>query len=153
MSLESIDLLNSQIVELDEQIRQLVDPMLREVKQIITIPGVKDTATRVIVSEIGIDMSHFGSPGRLCAWSGLAPGNRETAGKRKSSRTPKGNRYLRRVLVQCAWAARKTNSYLGNTFLRLEKRIGCKKAAIAVARKILVIIYDSVDLCICYNWH
>src|SRR4029453_5233049 len=69
------------------------------------------------------------------------PGNDESAGKRRRGKTRKGNRYLRRVLVQCAWAARKTPTYLGRSFRRLEGRLGGKKAALAVAHKILVIVY------------
>ena len=75
------------------------------------------------------------------AWAGLSPGNNASAGKRRKGRTRRGNRYLRRVLVQWAWATRKTSTFLGRTFRRLEARLGGKKAAVAVAHKILVIIY------------
>ena len=77
----------------------------------------------------------------VVSWAGVSPGNNESAGKRRKWRTRKGNRYLRRVLVQCAWAARKTPTFIGRTFRRLESRLGRKKAAMAVAHKILVIIY------------
>ena len=86
-------------------------------------------------------MTRFGAASRLSAWAGLSPGNNESAGKRRKGRTRRGNRYLRRVLVQCAWATRKTSTFLGRTFRRLEARLGGKKAAVAVAHKILVIIY------------
>jgi transposase len=68
-------------------------------------------------------------------------GNNASAGKRRQGRTGKGNRYLRRVLVQCAWAARKTSTFLGRTFRRLEARLGGKRVAVAVGHKILVIVY------------
>ncbi len=71
----------------------------------------------------------------------VCPGNHESAGKRYRGKTCKGNRYLRRGLVQCAWGARKTPTFLGRTFRRLEVRIGKKKAALAIAHKILVIVY------------
>ena len=83
----------------------------------------------------------LGSMVRVMVKWGVAPGNNESAGKRRKGRTRKGNRYLRRVLVQCAWAARKTPTFVGRTFRRLESRLGRKKAAMAVAHKILVIIY------------
>ena len=100
-----------------------------------------ETAARDIIAEIGTDMSRFVSASRLASWASLCPGNNESAGKRRHGRTRKGNRSLRRVLVQCAWAARKTPTFLGRTFRRLEARLGGKKAAMAVAHKILVLAY------------
>ena len=73
---------------------------------------------RDITAEIGTERRRFGSAKRLSSWAGVSPGNNESAGKRRKGRTRKGNRYLRRVLVQCAWAARKTPTFLGRTFRR-----------------------------------
>jgi transposase len=140
-SLELVDLLDRQIGDLDCQIGALVAPLAPQMKQLTSIPGVEATAARAILAEIGTDMSRFGSDARLASWAGVCPGNDESAGKRRQGRTRKGNRYLRRVLVQCAWAARKTPTFLGRTFRRLETRLGGKKAAMAVAHKILVIVY------------
>lgn len=75
----------------------------------------------------------------------MSPGNHESAGKRRRAKARKGNRYLRRILVQCAWAARKTPTFLGRTFRRLEVRIGKPKAALALAHKILIIIYHLLE--------
>jgi hypothetical protein len=75
----------------------------------------------------------------------MCPGNNESAGKRKRGKTRKGNRYLRRMLVECAWAAGKTDTFLGRTFRRLQARIGGKKAAVAVGHKILVIIFHLLN--------
>jgi transposase len=136
-----IDLLDQQIRELDQQIGELVTPLSPQMEQLRSIPGVETTAAGVALAEIGTDMSRFGSDARLASWAGMCPGNEESAGKRRRGRMRKGNRYLRRVLVQCAWAARKTPTYLGRTFRRLEARLGGKKAAMAVAHKILVIVY------------
>lgn len=141
LGLELIDVLNRQIATLDQQIGVLVTPLAPQVEQLVSIPGVEATAARQILAEIGTDMRRFGSDARLASWAGVCPGNDESAGKRRQGRTRKGNRYLRRVLVQGAWAARKTPTYLGRTFRRLEARLGGKKAAMAVAHKILVIIY------------
>jgi len=85
-------------------------------------------------------MRRFGSATRLASWAGVSPGNNDSAGKRRKGRTRKGNRYLRRVLVQCAWAARKTPTCRGRTFRRFESRPGRKQAAMAVAHTIVVII-------------
>ena len=138
-------MLERQIKELDEQIGELVAPLTPQIKQLESLPGVQETAARVILAEIGTDMSRFDSAARLAAWAGVCPGNNESAGKRRRGKARKGNRYLRRVLVQCAWAARKTPSFLGRTFRRLEARLGGQKAAMAVAHKILVIIYHLLS--------
>jgi transposase len=140
-ALELIDLLDRQIADLNQQIGDLVSPLTLQMEQLTSLPGVETTAARVILAEIGTDMSRFGADTRLASWAGMCPGNDESAGKRRGGRTRKGNRYLRRVLVQCAWAARKTPTYLGRTFRRLEARLGGKKAAMAGGHKILVIVY------------
>ena len=143
--LELLELLERQIAELDAQIRAATEPFAPQLAQLQSLPGVKGITARDIIAEIGADMSRFGSARRLASWAGMAPGNNESAGKRRKGRTGKGNRYLRRVLVQCAWAARKTPTFLGRTFRRLESRLGRKKAAMAVAHKILVITYHLLS--------
>jgi len=140
-ALELIDLLDRQVAELDQQIGECVAPLQPQIAQLDSIPGVDQTAARAILAEIGTDMPRFGSDTRLASWAGVCPGNNESAGKRRRGKSRRGNRYLRRVLVQCAWAARKTPTFLGRTFRRLEARLGGKKAAMAVAHKILVIVY------------
>jgi transposase len=139
--LELMELLERQIAALDEQIRAATAPFAPQLEQLQSIPGIKAITARDIIAEIGADMSRFGSATRVSSWAGVSPGNNESAGKRRKGRTRKGNRYLRRVLVQCAWAARKTPTFIGRTFRRLESRLGRKKAAMAVAHKILVILY------------
>jgi len=140
-ALELVDVLGRQIGELDQQLQELLGPMAPQLEQLDSIPGVNEITARDILAEIGLDMTRFGSAERLAAWAGLSPGNNESAGKRRKGRTRRGNRYLRRVLVQCAWTTRKTSTFLGRTFRRLEARVGGKKAAMAVAHKSLVIIY------------
>jgi len=141
MSLDMVDMANRQIHEMDERIGKLLEPLSSQAAQLATIPGVSEQAARVILSEIGADMSRFGSPQRLASWAGMCPGNNESAGKRRSGRTRKGNKHLRRVLVECAWATVRTDSFLGRTFRRHRARIGGKTAAVAVGHKILVIVY------------
>jgi len=141
LNLEMIDHTNAQIAQLDERIDELMRPLQKEAERIESIPGVHHQASRIILSEIGTDMSRFGWAPRLASWAGMCPGDNESAGKRKSGKTRKGNRYLRRVLVECAWATRNTDTFLGSTFRRLRARIGGKRAAVAVGHKILVIVY------------
>ena len=139
-ALELIDRLNRQLTDLDQHIGELMAPLAPQLEQLTSLPGVEATAARAILAEIGTEMRHFGSAARLASWAGVCPGNDESAGKRRSGRTRKGNRYLRRVLVQCAGAARNPPTFLGHTFRRLAGRLGGKKAAMAVAHKILVMV-------------
>jgi transposase len=139
-ALDLIDLLNQQRTDLDQPSGELVTPLVPQMEHLLSIPGVETTAARAILAEIGTEMQPFGSVARLASWAGVCPGHDESAGKRRSGRTRKGNRYLRRGVVPCAWAARKTPTFRGRTFRRLEARLGGKKAAMAVAHKMLVIV-------------
>jgi hypothetical protein len=103
------------------------------------------TTAAVILAEIGLDMSRFADAAHLASWAGLCPGNNESGGKRFSGSTRKGNRYLRRVLTQSAWSLkRKKDCYLSALFWRVSSRGGSKKAALAVAHRILVIAYQVI---------
>jgi hypothetical protein len=98
-------------------------------RRLCTIPGVDKTTARVIVAELGTDMQQFPSAARVAAWAGLCPGNSESAGQRFSGRTRKGDRYLRRILVQSGWAAARTRDcFLAALFNRIAHRRGFKKA-------------------------
>lgn len=142
LHLELVDIFDARVAELDRRIADLLRPHQEdEVARMATIPGVDNKAAGAILGEIGRDMTRFESGDRLASWAGMCPGNNVTAGKRISGRTRKANKYLRRVLVQCAWSARKTETFLGRTFRRFQATIGGKKAAVAVGHKILVIVY------------
>jgi transposase len=119
------------------------DPFVAEAVRLLdTIPGVVETVAQVIVAEIGMDMSHCPSAKPLASWAGMCPGNHESAGKRKRGKTTQGNRYLRAILVQAAWAAsHQKDTYLAAHYHRLVKRMGKKKALVAVGHTILVIAY------------
>jgi transposase len=107
-----------------------------------TITGVGRTAAEQIVAEIGTDMGRFVSAGHLASWAKVCPGNHESAGKRRSGKTGQGNRWLRSVLVQAAWAAVKVkDSHLATLYHRLAGRRGVKRAILAVAHRILVAAY------------
>ena len=107
-----------------------------------TIPGVGRRTAEVLVAELGLDLARFPTARHLASWAGLCPGNHESAGKRASGRTRKGNRALRAALVEAAQAAgRSKRTYLGAQFRRLAARRGKKRAAVAVGHTILVIVY------------
>jgi transposase len=107
-----------------------------------TIPGIDRWLAETIIAEIGTDMSRFPSEDHLSSWTGVSPGNNESAGKRRSGKTPPGNRSLRKALVQAAHAAKRTkNTYLAAQYQRLAVRRGKKRAIVAVAHSILVIVY------------
>jgi transposase len=138
---ELMELLERQIADLDAQIRQATEPCAPQLEPLHSIPGLTAITARDIIAEIGAAMGRCGSARRVSSWAGVSPGHNESAGKRRKGRTGKGNRSLRRVLGQGAWAARKTPPCIGRTFRRVESRLGRKKAAMAVAHKILVILY------------
>lgn len=107
-----------------------------------TIPAVQRRASAIIISELGVDLSMFQSAGHLCKWAGLCPGDNESAKKKKTMRITKGNPRIKSVMCQCAWAAtRCKKSFLRDWFYRLRARRGTKKALIAVARKLLAIVW------------
>jgi transposase len=117
-------------------------PLEESVRRLMTIPGVGRHTAEVIVAEIGVDMTPFADAAKLASWAGLCPGNDESAGKRRSSRVPFGNRWLRQALVQAAWSAGRTrHSYLSAHYRQLSRRRGRKRAAVAVAHTLLVISY------------
>jgi transposase len=131
----------------EERIRQEVDnsadPFVPEAVQLLdTIPGVGETVAQIIVAEIGVDMTRFPTANHLASWAGMCPGNNESAGKRTSGKTTKGSRYLRAALVQAAWAAtHQKGTYLAAQYKRLGRRMGKKKALVAVGHSILIMVY------------
>jgi len=140
--LRKLDRLDEELARVESRIEKLAVPYNDVVERLATIPGVDHTTALVLVSEFGTDMAQFPTPAHLASWAGLCPGNAESAGKRFSGRTRKGDRYVRRVLVQSAWAASRTHDcFLAAVFFRTARRRGMKKAAVAVAHRILVIAW------------
>jgi transposase len=141
-SLATIDFLEERIAELDREIEARQRPFAEAVDRLDAIPGVGRRTAEALVAEIGTDLGRFPSAAHPASWAGLCPGNDESAGKRRSGRTRKGNTYLRAALVEAGQAAGRTrDSYLGAQYRRLARRRGNKKAAMAVAHSILVIAY------------
>jgi len=147
--LEHLDFLDEEVATLDSQIDECLAQMpafASAVEQLDTIPGINRTVALIIVAEIEVDMRRYASDRYLAAWAGLAPGNNETAGKQRATSTRKGNRYLKRALVQAAWAAsKKRDSYLKALFKRMASRRGVNRAIVAVARTLLQTAYHVID--------
>lgn len=108
---------------------------------LMTIPGIDRLAAAKLLVEIGIDMAAFGTAGRLCKWAGVCPGNDESAGKRRRGNTAPGNRYVRALLCQIAWAAVRTTSQFKGRFQSLVGRRGTKRAIIAIGHKVLKTVF------------
>lgn len=111
-----------------------------------TIPGISTISAAIVIAETGADMKTFENSGKLSGWVGLRPKNDESAGKYKSTAITKGNKYLKPILVQIAWAAARTKgSYFKEKFNRLAMRKSAKKALIAIGRKITVVIWHVLN--------
>jgi transposase len=140
--LAHVDHLTASITQLTTEIARRLEPYAAALDLLCTIPGVKRRVAEVVLAELGTDLSRFADARHLCSWAAICPGNHESAGKRRSGRTRHGNRWLRSVLLQAAWAAIKVRGgYFGAQFRRIAKRRGDKRAAIAVAHSILTVIY------------
>ena len=143
---EHYDFVEKLIAKVDTCVNEMVEKYEGEINLLCTIPGVDRNSAITIISEIGADMSQFGSSKRLCCWAGLTPGNNESAGKKKSVRISRAGVYLKPALVQVAHAAvkDKTNPYYALKYERIAKRRGKKRAIIAIARMILTAIYTML---------
>jgi transposase len=130
------------IAELEAKIEEQTRSFASEIERLDAVPGVDRRVAEVVLAELGGDMRPFPTHRHLSAWAGMCPGNEESAGKRRKRRITQGNRWLKRTLVQAAWAASHTkNSYLASQYRRLVGRRGKKRALIAVGHSMLVILY------------
>jgi transposase len=143
MQLVHIDCLDEQIAKLDQEIEEQMRPFEHEIALLDEIPGIGARSAQTVLACIGTDMSRFPSTSHISSWSGLCPGNNESAGKRKKAKTTKGNPLLRTTLIQAAKAASRTkDTYLSAQYHRIAARRGANKATVAVAHSMLVIIYS-----------
>ena len=141
---QEYDMYQVQITECLTEMRRICDEHFSIMTKLLqTIPGISQIAAMTIIAETGGDMSAFESSDKLVGWAGLRPRNDESAGKYKSTATTKGNKNLRSILVQASWgASRMKDSFFKDKFNRLAMRKPRKKALIAIARKLLVVIWN-----------
>src|SRR5215213_9177 len=140
--LARVDALDADLAELDAKLGELIAGFAGAVDRLDEIPGVGQVAARLLLAELGTDMTRFPTAGHLVSWAKFAPGVKESAGKRKGSgSTGHGNPYLARVLGEAAVAASKTDTFLGERYRRIARRRGKRRAIVAVGRSILVIVW------------
>lgn len=142
-----LDELNSHIKNLDDEIDNFMKPEEKKASETIqSIPGIGNTSAQAIISVIGTDMSRFPTDSHIASWAGLCPGDNESAKKRKSGKTRKGNALLRSTLVICAHSAvRNKQSYFYAQFMRISAHRGKKRAYVAVAHSMLIAIYHILE--------
>lgn len=146
MSLDHAEYLEARIAVLDAEVDRVIAPFAEARDHLDTITGVGKRAAECVIAEIGTDMAVFPTAAHLASWAGRCPGNNITGGKRRSGKTTKGNVWLADVLTECAWAAaRSRGTYLSAQYWRLARRIGKKKAAVAVGHSILVICWNLLS--------
>jgi transposase len=144
LHLDAYDHLTAKIAELDALVVAAAAPFAALIARLCTIPGIGRRTAEVIVAETGGDMARFATSARLAAWAGLAPGNNESAGKRKHATARKGNQHLCAAMIEAAWATARTRTRPGARFRRLARRFGRgheKKAAVAVAHTLTSIAW------------
>lgn len=140
---EHYKFLSEQVQTIEVSIARCMEPYAEQIAALVTIPGVDLIVAWHLVAEMGIDMSVFPDADHCASWAGLSPGTCESAGKQLSGRTKKGNKYLRRILTQAAWAASHCKEgYLQAFFYRVKARRGWGRAILATAHKIVVIAYS-----------
>ncbi len=144
--LNHLDELNRHIQELDDDIDHFMKPEEKQAAAAIQdIPGIGETSAQAIISVIGTDMGRFPTDGHIAAWAGLCPGNNESANRRRTGKTRKGNAFLRETLVVCAHSAVKNKStYFSAQFARISAHRGKKRAYVAVAHSMLIAIYHII---------
>jgi transposase len=137
-----IDFLTEQIEMLDQEVTKRVNTYQEDIERLDSIPGIATRMAEQILAEIGTNIKEqFPSAAHMCSWAGLVPGHNESAGKRKSSKTKKGNKYLRSALTEAAHSVRGSKNYLGALYRRTASRKGKKRAGIVVAHAMLRISY------------
>jgi transposase len=145
LHLAQVESLETAVRDLEARVGEVLAPFQADVERLTTMPGVSTTVARVLVAEIGVDMTRFPTAAHLVSWAGLCPRADQSAGKRRSTRVRHGAPWLKTTLVQGAWAAIKVkDSYLRAQYLRLQSRRGGKKAIVAVASSMLTAAYHML---------
>lgn len=142
LHLDQIDALEDSIEKLDQRIARCLEPFRPALELLTSMPAVREVTVAVLLAELGPSVERFPTAGHLLSWAGLCPKSDESAGKRRSTATRHGNRWLKAALIQAAWpAVRVKGSYHQALFLRLRSRRGPKKAIVAVAASMLTAAY------------
>src|SRR5262245_52989932 len=142
LSLGHMQHIEEQVVRLDEEIARHIEPYQKQFELLQTIPGIGENASAAVLAEIGPDMSPFDDDGKLASWSGICPGNNESAGKKFRTNTRKGNPHLVSTLVESAWASTHTkNSHFKASYYRLKARRGSQRAIVALAHTLLRTVF------------
>jgi len=136
-----LDELNARIAAINERIAEYTAPHEALLQRLCTIPGIQRWTAEVILAEIGPNVTAFPTAQHLASWACVCPGNNISANKRRSGKTRHGQNWLRPALVEAAWATSHTQTYFGSQFHRLRARRGDKRAAVAVAHSILIVVY------------
>jgi len=136
-----IKAIEADLERLEQRLLEGLKPYHAAMALLLTIPGIDTLSAAKLVVEIGADMSAFNSPERLAKWAGVCPGNNQTAGKNRSGKTAKGNGYVRKMLCEIAWSASRTKSQFQGRFQGLKIRLGSKRAIVAIAHKIIKIVF------------
>lgn len=137
-----IDFLNENIDKLDKEIALRMKEYQEDIERLDSIPGIARRMAEQMLAELGTNIKEqFPSAAHMCSWAGLVPGNNESAGKRKSSKTRNGNKYLKSALIEASHSVRGSKNYLGALYRRIAARKGRKRAAVVVAHAILRISY------------
>ena len=134
--------LSVEIAELDQHVKSILEPYSEVIERLNEIPGIQNRTCEELIAEIGLDMGNFPNAAHLCSWAGMCPGNNESAGKKKSSKTNHGDKHVKATLVEAAWAAsRKKGTFFMERFNRLRVRKSQKRALIAVGHSLLVSVH------------
>ena len=140
--LDRIDQQEANLARVESRLRDLLQPHDELIERMTQIPGIGATSAYAILSETGTTLESFPNAAALCSWAGVCPANNESAGKRRSTRSPVRQNYVRTHLVESAWGAVKTKgSYLRSKYFSLKSRLGPKKAIMAIAHRILKALY------------
>lgn len=140
--LRHLDFLDAEVADIDREVATRMAPFEGALSQADSIPGIGRRTAEAILAETGVEMSRFTTAAHLSSWARVCPGNNESGGKRRRASTGRGNPWLRSALVEAAWAAARTrDTYLSAQYHRLAARRGAKRAIVALAHTILVILY------------
>jgi transposase len=136
--MRQLTFLEGQVARFEKQIKRQMPPFEWAAELLMTMPGVDRASACALIAEIGADMSRFASSRHLASWAGLCPGNNESAGKRRSGKSHRGNRWIKGVMTEIAWASTRTkNTYSQTQYRKLAGHRGKKRALVAVANSLL----------------